>query len=915
MLKSRSSLIRTASVLPVLALGLSAHAQSDQSSPEQEVEEDIIEVTGFRASLKRNLAIKRDSDTIVDAISAEDIGRFPDINVADALQRIPGVQVEKDERTGESVRVSIRGTAPHLNRTLLNNQQIASATSSNRLGELRDRSFNYYLLPTELVETLEVHKSSEANIDEGSVGGTVIVRTARPLDADANSGAVSGRLYYFENADTWRPHLSGLYSWKNNAGKFGFNVAYAYKDSATELNAKRNLGGYHNLRDFDGDGTTERPPVFPGANIFTSDYTLSTPFLTLQLAPHDGLDIVFTALHSIRENESQGIISYGFGSLASILTPADTRELEIRDRTVVAGRNLFCCSAFPGNASLQAAQFGSGVYRGSFETTAFDIKATLERETWTAGFQVGHSFADGYAEDVDTGFGGGPTSLDFFLSPEGVYEVKFDEDLTPAHYAFRRTHFNQIRNASNETYLQADLEFNLDNNWISSIETGFKYRDHNKSTNLHKQDFNENSRLLADGTVEGVSLADFAGEPITRWKVGDTPSNLWQFDVDRIRQWQAENPVGSHPENNSFDHLEHRFELNEEIVAAYVKANFETENFRGNVGVRAVQTKTTSMVKRYQGPVWNPSDVEDVEVVNDYTDILPSININYVGLDDIILRFSAAKVISRPNYGAVAAVENGICRDIAADPGYSCSGFVGNPELEPFSLTQYDVSAEWYMNSSSLLAVGLFHKDIESYITSEIITATREYVPPISEDGPPSVSEQRQFDLTRPVNGLGGTIQGFEINLQQELPYGFGVLANYTYAHADLEETPEQLEAGMEAVLPDHSEDTFNATVYYEDHGLDARISYTFRSEYPYEVGAIGRGLLNGYKGDYGSFDFNATYAVTDDIDLIFQAINLTDEEINWYASREDGSGPNLSRSYGRFNHGRRLALGLNMRF
>ncbi len=869
------------------SLAFPANAQQTEESEEARREIELIEVIGYRDSLRRNIGIKKESDTIVDAVSAEDIGQFPDINVADALQRITGVQVEKDERTGESVRVSIRGTAPHLNRALLNNQQIASATSSNRTGELRDRSFNYFLLPTELVETLEVHKSAEANVDEGSVGGTVIVRTRRPLDADANSGAVSARYFHFDNAGENKPHLSGLYSWKNDAETFGFNVAYVHKDSETLLNAKRNLAGYFRPTDYDSDGVTERIPVHVGANQYSSDYSLDTPFVTLQFAPRNDLDVVFTALNSVTEHRSQGIYSFAFPSLAAALSADEV--LTIEDGTVVKGQIPSCCS-IPGRLDLTAGVYDSGAYQGEFETTAFDLKTTLDRETWQVSFQVGHSFADGFASDRAATFST-ETGIDFDLT-SGVMEVTLDDGLTPDDYRFYYTHFNKIRNESDETYLQSDVLFNLNNDYFSSIETGVKFREHNKAANLIKRDFDE----------EGVTLASFAGAPLDNFLVGATPAHLWSFNIAELEKWQNANPEDGLA-NRSFDHLQHRFNLNEEVYSAYLKANFETENFRGNLGVRAVETRTNSVVKRYEEPVWRPRNVEDARVQNNYTDVLPSININYVGYEDVILRFAAAKVLSRPNYDSVTA------REIRTCGTRGCVGLEGNPDLKPFRLTQYDLSAEWYIDDSSFLAFGLFHKDIESYITTEEFTAIRDY----AEVGSEVVVVQREFELTRPVNGLGGTIEGFEVNYQQDIAYGFGVQANYTYADADLEETPEQVAAGEEEVLLDHSEDTYNATVYYQAYGLGARLSYTFRSEYRYDLGTVARGLY-GYKGDFGQFDFNASYAITDDVNLILQVINLGDEQITWYASKDNGL-PDPGRPLGLFNHGRRYAVGLNMRF
>jgi len=258
-----------------LAFAVSAQAQ-ESDADDDEIE--VIEVIGYRDSLKKNLSIKRGADTVVDAISAEDVGQFPDLNIADALQRVTGVQVEKDERDGEGVRISIRGTPSHLNLAFLNNQQIASATASNRRSELRDRSFNYYLLPTEILDTVEVYKTPEASIDEGSMGGTVIVRTRRPLDAEANSGAFQARYFTFDNADESKPYISGLYSWKNDAETFGINAALVSRDSATLMDSKRNTAGYFgSLAYAANNGQSARQPARVGPNRYTADRSLTTP--------------------------------------------------------------------------------------------------------------------------------------------------------------------------------------------------------------------------------------------------------------------------------------------------------------------------------------------------------------------------------------------------------------------------------------------------------------------------------------------------------------------------------------------------------------------------------------------------------------------------------------------------------------
>jgi len=905
-----------------LAFAVSAQAQKSDADDD---EIEVIEVIGYRDSLKKNLSIKRGADTVVDAISAEDVGQFPDLNIADALQRVTGVQVEKDERDGEGVRISIRGTPSHLNLAFLNNQQIASATASNRRSELRDRSFNYYLLPTEILDTVEVYKTPEASIDEGSMGGTVIVRTRRPLDAEANSGAFQARYFTFDNADESKPYISGLYSWKNDAETFGINAALVSRDSATLMDSKRNTAGYFRLTDYNADGETERIPVRVGANRYTADRSLQTPFVTLQFAPSDDLDITFTALNSVTETESQGIYSFGFTSLAAALTSA-TRQLMIEDRTVVSGTLQACCIPSFGpwanndpRSNLQGAAYDTGWYEDEVETTAFELEATLERGTYQVKVQAGHSFADGLAIDRAAQFYA-ESGVVFDIS-SGIMEATLDADLMPADYLFQYSHINTIRNDSDSTFLQADSEITLNNDVFPSIEVGIKYREYNKGASRVKRDF-----------VEDGTLAPFAGPLQTGFKVGNEPTQLYGFNVAAFDRWQSDLPEVAGTGNSSWTDPNDRFNVSEEVTAAYVQGNFDTGDFRGNIGLRVVRTSTTAEASQYTGRNFSADRnnlIRPIVSENNYTDVLPSLNVNYVGFEDVVLRFAAAQVMARPNYVSIAPFETRNCGS------RGCTGFEGNPDLDPFRANQYDLSAEWYFSDTSILALALFYKDVDSYIDLESFTAERDYWRVVNN----MVQESREmFTLERPINGEGLTIQGFELNYQQDLGLGFGLQANYTYSDVGLTQTDAQMAAGQEPILFGHSEDTWNLSAYYQQYGLTARLSYTFRSEYAsnhlhsaniqsnaqsltsqaadadlgFAVG-VSRGLI-GYKGDFGQLDFNSSYHVTDDIEILLQVLNLTDEEIEWYASRENHT-PDQGRPIGTYNHGRRYAVGVNVKF
>ena len=222
----KTTRLKLSTLTLAVASALSATAVQAADTTEAEAKDvEVIEVRGIRASNKKNLNTKRFSTSIVDAISAEDIGKFPDKNVAESLQRIAGVSITRD--FGEGERVSIRGTAPQLNRTLVNGQNIA--TTKWWALEPSSRSFNYSLLPSELVSSLEVYKSPEAKIDEGAIGGTVILRTRKPLDLDAGAGFGSAGIRYNDKTESSDPQVSGLYSWKNEDETFGVLASVVFQ--------------------------------------------------------------------------------------------------------------------------------------------------------------------------------------------------------------------------------------------------------------------------------------------------------------------------------------------------------------------------------------------------------------------------------------------------------------------------------------------------------------------------------------------------------------------------------------------------------------------------------------------------------------------------------------------------------------
>ena len=864
----RAIRIANSSLLSLAALAVvpSSLAQEVKANGQQSGSIEEIEVTGYRGSVKKSLDIKRNSDAMVDAISAEDVGKFPDQTVADALQRIAGVSVEKSE--GEADRVSIRGTAPHLNMTLFNGQHVATALASADVANPPSRSFNYSLLPSEVIDTLEVHKSPQAKIEEGSIGGTVIVKTLTPLDADSNYTAFSVKDLYQESSGEHSPALSGFYSWKNEAANFGANLSYISKE-------------YKNQRDTSGVGyrgyaSAADGSYFPDnvrATRYNSDKSLDTATVTLEWQASERLNLVQSNLVSKVDQVNQFITNGAWNSGAA----AGFTNVSLVGDTIVS-------ADVPAEAGTgtwaEESLYSTNFHEGGYETRVHDLKAEFTGEGYTLVGQVGVTEAKGDIVDDQVEFqASGNTAFDISGTP--TYQL--DSSLTPADYSRIYTHRNSFANNEDETYAQLDLNLELQHDWLSSVDVGVKYRDHLKKSDFWKEQWIGSATL--DQFTSGSTAGDFMGG-------SSSPAGLWAFDAAAWKQWTVDNPA-----LRANYRPDYSFEMEEQVTSTYVQANFEHGRLRGNAGVRYATTDASSRGYQIVKTVsWNPDlwALEPGEVDNDYDSVLPSLNVAYDLQDDVILRFAAAKVISRPDYDNLA-MRRAYAKSAWAGEGYVGLGAGGNPELEPYRADQYDISAEYYFTDASIASLAFFYKDIESYIDTT----------QVGEELPDENGVLGLYEITIPVNGIGGSNQGVELTLQHDFGNGFGMQANYTYSDADMLETAEERAAGIEKQLPANSRDTYNLTTYYEDYGVSARLAYNYRSRY---YTGTNRNSLDKYNDGYGQVDANLSYQLTDNVSLVLQLLNLTDseQETQWETSQRVGD---------IHQYGRRVFAGISAKF
>ncbi|WP_394190116.1 TonB-dependent receptor [Pseudoalteromonas atlantica] len=833
------------------ALSLPMVAHSAQATNTDEVE--VIQVRGIRGSVVKSLNTKRYANTIVDAVTAEDIGKFPDQNVAESLQRITGVSMSR--AYGEGERISIRGTSENQNRTLLNGQAVGSADWW--VDSSASRGFNFTMLPSEIVSGLEVYKSPEADIDEGSIGGTVIVRTRKPLDLEANKVAGSILMQHSELSGETDPQLAGLYSWKNDEETIGALVSVFKQVRNLRRDGIEAWSWTH--RDITLEDGTQIDDVYTpgggGSALFTQERIRTGFNLTLQYRPTDDIDVTFNALNSTMKanNANQNFLWLpGYGN--SQYTSLDVVQHDKVGQFAQAG--TFGLSA-DGNNILDETK----VRNSELKTNSYDLKLIHEGEIWKSSYHLGVTEGSGGTQtDRSVGWEGNAEHSFNAANVESIETsyAKSPADGTQWDLGFLRYDSNDA--LDKEYYAQTDFERAIDVSVFSRIKFGAKYRDHKR----------ENVRLQSQTRTDlNWSLADYSNASPSDFLSGiGTSGTLSDYAMTDLAKVRKDGDALDWQYNLLFDS---NFAIEENIFAGYVKADIDVEGMRGNIGVRLVETKQTTGA--YIGPadakVWQEEETS-------YFDILPSLNLAIDLNDDMLLRIGAARVMTRPDY---AAMTNATTYNTETRVGTG-----GNSNIDPYRATQFDVGYEWYFADAGIFSAALFYKDLQSTLGNTTQT---------------EVFNGIEIEISRPVNGPSGTLKGLELGFQTEITQGFGVAANYTFVDGESKDTQ-----GNDVLIPGISDHTYNISTYYESETFGGRISYNYRTGYD-----TGR-AWPGYQDAYGQVDATFNYNVTENITAVFEATNLTDEHT--FSYQEKGVKQALTGVYA---DGRRFSAGIRFNF
>lgn len=878
-----------------ILLGVSAFAvlvspalAQDVAVAEPGAADDIV-VTGIRAAQAASIESKRLSDVVSDVITAEDIGKFPDRNVAESLQRVPGIVINRE--FGEGERVSLRGTAPNLTKTLLNGHSVATADWFILDQLSATRSFNYLILPSDIVGRLEVYKSPQADVEEGGVGGTINVNTRNPLDLDAFTVTGSIQGVYSDRSKSFDPQASALVSWKNADETFGILLSGVYQKRETRRDGVEILG----YQSYTVGGQTVQAPSLIGSALFRQERERYGANLGIQFRPSDDFDINITGLYSRfnADNFNQNYLLWPGRALADGGTLTNPTVV---DGTLVAGT----VASLPGS---RAVVFDAISRQAFADTKSIDFDANYRpSDSSTIHFKIGWTKARGNTINEDFIETAAPGTIGFDLrtrAPSG--SVLSPSATSPAGMLIDFGRRPTVRSSDEEKYAYLDYEQEVDWGPLTALKFGVKYTDHDRSTLW----LSTNGGVFVPGLVcsgAPCTAASFASGGTTPGDFLDniaspgTLTDYWTVDERKLRQIFAAQPAAN---RERFLVASSTFSVNEKAYGGYAMARLGGEGWRGNIGVRIIKTDQTANGNLLGAP--NPTNTSPfgnytpITTERSYTDVLPSANLAIDVNPNLVLRFAAGRTVARPDFADIAPGVN--------LNGTTLTGSGGNSNLSPFRANQYDVSLEWYPERDTIVAVALFYKDILSYIVNNTTTETfpTQFDVPGSQPAvcTPIAGNANLFNcpyqINRRANGGGGRNQGFEFQVSRPIWGGFGTVASYTYSDA---------KSNAGDPIPQNSKHTVNLTGYYENDLVSARLSYTYRSKFFIDIDR--NAPLN--QKALESLDASLSLNVTDNIALTADAVNLLNEKIIQY------SGTRV-RPRAIYDNGRQFYVGARVKF
>ena len=909
-----------------------ASAQTDADDVnDEDLTQDVVVVKGIRGSLVDAAAIRRNEAGVVDAITAEDIADFPDANLADSLQRITGVSIDRQDNEGNQI--SVRGLGPSFNLVTLNGRQLPVASSPDvetLNSATQSRAFNFAEIASESVSAVNVYKTARADLPSGGIGATVDIQTARPFDYDEGdlkavlsaAGIVD---FSTEQGSDVTPEIGGL---------FAYNFNDVFGISATASFSRRNFRNELNTTEsFDVN-----VPEFPG-----DDPSALTQAITSGLVP-EGTEVLFTPrtfIAEIGDNQRertnfQGVLQFRPVSNLTLTADYTLSRFELEEqRQETALFNLFGAT-FGDTSNLVVSPNGTAI---SFDRTgvAFDAIATsnelriendsfglnakweLENHTFEIDGHLSESESqpDGQSNDLVAIFQGAlGINVNIALDPNGgAPTINFDDSaafrgeeqfgggapLPGIDNAFDPDAFSPLGSIGRVLQIENDVsQIQFRGTWhgnedggITSINYGAGYIEYDVRTGF--TDFPFAFQGLVPCT--GVCSPDLFTQIDTSSFNGIFPT-INAFDAQNAIDNVFETP-SLFPEIGDIDTVEQTF-------SAYLNTNWEGEI--GGIGAKlsaGVRFETTDVSSSSEvslpvaitvnsdseaNVIFNPDESTFVEETGGYSNFLPAVDFQLLPTDNTVLRFSYGRTLARPDLNALRPGLQ--IADVRPFGPFNAS--IGNTDLNPFLSDNIDVAAEWYYDEGSFFAVTYFHKSVSDFIgtvtTAQPVldadgnpltdpsarlvildAATGEAIPATSLPTDPIA----QFDVTQSVNANDANINGVEIALQHLFgDTGFGLQANYTFVDSDAEFDPLSLDQVEQSLIG--LSDTANLVAFYENDKFSVRIAGNWRDDFLFATNQLRVPNEPVFFDSFIQLDASASYNVNEHFSVFLEALNLT---------------------------------------
>jgi iron complex outermembrane receptor protein len=906
-----------------VALIVSATVQAQQP-----VLEEVI-VTGMRASLQRAMDIKRDESGVVDAISAEDIGKFADANLAESLQRITGVSI--DRASGEGSQITVRGLGPNFNLVTLNGRQMPTASSPEQesiASATQSRAFNFNQIASEGVSGVSVYKTSRADLASGGMGATVDVSTARPFDYDDTKIAVTASGIADTSVEDGRsvtPEFGGLFSTQLMDGKVGLLANFSYSERDYSESSSHTDGW---LRDDAGSGPygeycqstdcTGVPYIYrPVSNIGEIQHNerkrLNAGFVA-QFRPNDSLNItldyVLSRFEVKQERFQTGLFGVVDPDTVSNVALSENNSLLRVTRSGVGSDAIW----YKNQLNIENDSIGLNVDWQANETMRF----TFDAHSSKAESQPGSELADltyiaqgplGNIFDLTYSASG----VDIAVDDSGAF--RGEEDFgggapvagvtgfqSPAGFSPLGSVLRDIAVENTVDQYQFAAEFTFD---TLQVTTGISQLDYEVETNAVGTGFFFQGLVPCPTCPDYINAPSSSGAPsafqtINEGDIDGLVANTFPTQNDDILAQFPPTFFGALEETFAiFFSVNSDFDIGDRPARITAGLRWEDTDVTGS----AFQTFPLGLqiTSNTEGSViFDPASSEEFfEVEESYSVFLPSIDMQVEFIDNHVARASYGKSIARPDLNGLRPITT--VSDFR--PGVATASS-GNPGLNPYISDNFDLSYEWYYDEGSFLSAAFFFKQIDDYIITDVqndvildvngnplLNPEGRYVPTAQNEQAIAVVSQpgdpvADFQVTRLLNSEEREIKGVELNIQHMFgETGFGMQANLTVVDSDAEFDSDNL--GNQAILIGLS-DSANLVGFYESNRFSVRLAANWRDEFLFATSQLRATNEPVYTEEYLQWDFSSSYNINDNYSVSFEVLNILGEDVRQHGRYDE---------------------------